>query len=351
MRDGKPRAYGPYKHGNQWRVAWAEYVDVNGVRTRTTTYEIVDSEAEGIELVAGARDEAQGFTVRMAVDAFIEAKKTKGLASTTIDNYNFRLARLLGLDRNANRPIRFVAGRGGELYAGSIRGAADTHINGLNVGRMFGAWCVKQRMLKTNPFADVEAQGRKTPGAAKPRLTVNESRKLEAYCFQHSSNPDCVLTYGYLMLGKRASELVGVRVRDLDDDGWLLRITKAKTEASVKSIGVPERLRAMLLELAKGRAQDAHLFVNMSGEPMSRYVARDRVRAVLKAAKVPVLPPQALRRTFVDNAERQGFALHAIADMAGHESTAITRRSYMSPERVESGAVERNLKVLAGGKR
>ena len=314
-----------------------------------------------------------------AVDAFLKWKaEAKGAVASTIANYSHRLRALLALPENDTRPIRWLVQRGADLYAasltkkaGTVTRANDTHINGLAVGRMFGAYCVKQKMLKSNPFADVEPVGKRNRGSNKPRLTVNESRQLEAHCLADPTDPDRVLTYAYMMLGKRASELARVTVRDLDDDGWLLRITKAKTDTSVGSVPVPERLREMLLGLARARVKTAEpvaiaaeilvpterstavfLFTQRDGtEPMSRFTARDRVRAVLKAAGVPVLPPQALRRTFTDNAGRQGIALTTIAEMAGHTSVAVTRRSYIGSDVVEAAAVERHLKVMQGGKK
>ena len=102
----------------------------------------------------------------------------------------------------------------------------------------------------------------------------------------------------------------------------------------------------------RGRSSSScHLFLNQSGAPMTRYVARDRVKAVLKAAGVTVLPPQALRRTFVDNADRQGVALRTIGEMVGHETPAVTERSYMAAGRAEAARVERNMRVIQGGMR
>jgi len=374
-RNNEPRAYGPYKHGDLWRN---HYVSRGPGGKRQTDYTTHKTRSAAELELAGARDEAQGTTVRQAVDAYLERVRRRGRADSTVENYEHRLWRLLGLPGNSERPIRWIAYRGEELYQASVFGAGDTHINGLNVGRMFGEFCIKARYLKANPFKDVEPVGRKVKGSTKPRLTVNESRQLEAYCFAHADNPDCVLTYGYLMLGKRASELVRLTVRDLDDDGWLVIIRKAKGEASVGSVAVPGELRDMLLGLARARINlpgtinggeerktstltlptsnglggpALYLFVNQAGEHMTRFVARDRVKAVLKAAGVTVLPPQALRRTFVDNASRQGFALRSIADMAGQKTIGVTTGNYMSPSVVQSSAVERNLKVLAGGKR
>jgi len=55
--------------------------------------------------------------------------------------------------------------------------------------------CVKQRLLKMNPFATVETVGRRKHGSSKPRLSIDECRTLEAFCFAHADEPDCVLTY------------------------------------------------------------------------------------------------------------------------------------------------------------
>lgn len=349
-RSNEWSVHGPYEHRQRWRI---HYVRRGPDGSRETKYETFATRAAAELVAKGARDEAQGTTVEMAVDAFLKWKsESKGAVENTIDNYRFRLWRLLGLPRNSGRPIRWCARRGAELYQSSIRGASDTHINGLSVGRMWGRFCVKEKWLKVDPFAEVEAKGKRRKGSTKERLTVNESRKLETYCFAHADDQDCVLTYGYLMLGKRASELVGVTARDLDDDGWRLRITKAKTETSVGSIPLNADLRGMLLGLANGRVPTAHLFTQRGGrEPMSRFSARDRVKAVLKKAGVPELPPQALRRTFTDNALMQGQALHRIADMAGHTSVAVTQRSYAAPGQVEAANVTRALKVMQGGKR
>jgi len=82
------------------------------------------------------------------------------------------------------RPVRALNHRGAELYAaaqvkpnGKPR-AADTHQDALSVAKDFGAFCVEQRWLRVNPFAEVEPVGRKVEGADKPRLTVDESRRL-----------------------------------------------------------------------------------------------------------------------------------------------------------------------------
>lgn len=360
-RSNEPRAYGPYKHGDVWRVHWVYPRGADGKRpTKYTTH--ATRAAADLEL-AGARDEASGVTVRQAVDLFLERVRSKGRADSTVENYEHRLWMILGLPANAGRSIRYVNGRGADLYVASltrhkptkaVARAADTHLNGLSVGRRWGAFCVKEKLLKKNPFEDVEGVGRKAIGADKSRLTVNESRVLRAYCHR-SGDQDATLTLAYLLLGPRASELVKRDVRDLDDDGRLLWIGKTKTSAGRRRLLLPDELQPLLLALTKDRATDAPIFVNLAGERMSRFVARDRVKAVCKAAKVPVLTPQALRRTQATLATDAGATGPMVSAHLGHVTDAdlaqITKRSYVEPNAQRDAQVERSFRVLAGGKR
>jgi site-specific recombinase XerD len=159
--------------------------------------------------------------VTAAVAAFLDAKRTKGRAESTIESAEDRLSMIVG--SLMQRPVRALNHRGAELYAAAQINpndkprAADTHQNALSVAKDFGAFCVKQRWLRVNPFADVEPVGRKVEGADKPRLTVDESRRLQTYCHEHAADLGAVITLAYLLLGSRASELVRRDVRDLDD--------------------------------------------------------------------------------------------------------------------------------------
>ena len=372
------RVYGPYDRGERYagkrfRIA---IVDGRGA-ARTTRYETFATRSEAERWLDGASDQAQGTTVRHAVDVYLDDCRARDLASTTVERYEHHLWNLLGVEANGHRPMRWVQGRGGELHVASCAGRRpDTHTGALLVGRTWAKWCIEQRLLKSNPFAAVKPRGRRTPGATKPRLKVDECRVLEEFCIAHQDEPDCVLTYAYLMLGKRASELVNARVSDLDDDGWLLRITKAKSAASVKAVPLNAVLRGMLQDLVAARTRSPGtinggeerktstltlptsnglggpaLFIQGDGSPMSRYTARDRVKAVLKRAGVTVLPPQALRRTYADLGTIQGRALTTVAEALGHTSSSVTARSYASAEAVDGARTERVFAVINGGKR
>src|SRR4051812_12860410 len=181
------RVHGPYKHGARWRCI---LVGADGSRRRRT----FATRAAAETYAAAGRGAAQGTTVRQAIDGFVAARRARGLADSTLESYEDRLAIMLGAV--AGRSVRHVAGRGAELYAAAqVRRAPDTHQNALALAKTWGAWCVKQRWLRANPFADVEPVGRRTVGADKSRLTVDESRRLRAYCLEHAgADPGAVLT-------------------------------------------------------------------------------------------------------------------------------------------------------------
>lgn len=334
-----PRAYGPYKHGDKWRV---HFVSGRG-GDRTTSYETFDTWGEADRCKSGATDEAQGISVADAIKAFLDTKRAQGRSPETISSYEARLGVLLG--DLLKRPIRSVASRGAELYAGVLAGRKpDSHQNLLKAGRIWAKFCVRQKWLKTNPFADVEPVGQRTYGADKERLTTDESRRLETWCLTHPADIGAALALGYLYLGTRNSELIKRNVRDVDDDGRVLWIRETKSKAGRRKLAIPDGLAEMLAARCEGRDGDAPIFATRKGR-MRRETARQHVRRVCQLAGVPVLPPQALRRTWSSLADETGLAPLAIARHLGHATGGaprVTEQAYM-----QRGAVDQAKRARA----
>ncbi len=351
-RSSRPRVFGPYKHGDKWRV----HVVTRSGGKRTTSYETFASRDLAEALVAGARDEAQGITVAAAVKAFLDDKRARGKAEKTLIAYANRLDAMVG--HVPQRPVRYLNGRGAELYeraqvypkghrrAGKRR-SDDTHRNILELAVMLGAFCVKRKWLRVNPWAEVEPVGKRRHGADKIRLTLDESRKLEVFCIARSHDKYAVLTLGYLYLGARESELTKRVVRDVDDGGRLLWINRTKTLAGDRRLIVPEPLAGMLRSLCARRGPDAPLFLNERGQRLSESMAWWRVREVCKAAGVPVVPPQALRRTNATLATAAGAAGPIVAAHLGHgRGTGVAKRSYVERGGMEAAGAARARRAL-----
>lgn len=342
----KPRAHGPYRHGRRWRV---HFVAGSGA-SRTTSYETFDTRAAAVACIDGARDEASGITVSAAVKAYLDVKRTQGRAPLTIVAYEGRLRTLLA--DYMVRPVRAVQNRGTELYAAVLAGrTADGHQNILTAGRLWAKWCVKQRWLRANPFAEVEPVGQRVHGADKVRLTVDESRRLEAWCLAHPADQRAVLTLGYLYLGTRNTELARERcVRDLDDGGRLLWIGKTKSSAGRRRLAIPDALGDLLLALVAGLSSDAPIFTDSNGNRMGPSVARKHVRKVCALAGVTVVPPQGLRRTQASLATEAGETAIAVARHLGHAGTQVTRESYIERDAATAAQGARALRLIRGGR-
>jgi len=290
--------------------------------------------------------------VSAAIESFLDVTRARGRAELTIKAYNQRLNQLLG--DYLQRPVRAIARRGVELYAAVLDGrSADSHQNLLVAGRLWARWCVKQGWLHADPFGEVELVGQRVHGADKARLTVDESRKLEAWCLAHPDDQGAVLTLGYLYLGSRNTELARRDVRDVDDGGRVLRIGKTKSKAGRRMLAIPPGLSELLLALCSGRAPDAPIFTDTRGARMSRMVARKHVLRVCKAAEVTVLPPQALRRTWASLADAVGEAPLSIARHLGHSVAAapkVTEQAYLERGAVAAAQGERAFRVIRGGR-
>lgn len=341
----RARAYGPYKRGSKFRV---HFVSGSG-SDRTTTYEVFTSQADAQRCVDAANDEAQGVTVIAAIKAFLDFKRAQGRADLTVSAYEQRLHGLLV--GYLSRPVRSIARRGAQLYEAAQAGrGADAHQNMLTVGRIWAKWCTKKGWLRADPFADVEVVGQRVHGGDKERLTIDETRKLEEWCYAHPGQ-DAAVTLAYLYLGTRNSELGRRNVRDLDDGGRLLRIGKTKTRAGRRALRIPEGLGDMLVAIAGGRPPDAPLFLDANGNRMSRNVARKLVRRTLAAAGVRVMPPQALRRTHAELAADAGETGYAIARALGHATGAapkVTTQAYIGREAAEEARRAAFMRTVRG---
>lgn len=337
------RVNGPYEHGQLWRC---RITGVDGAR-RYRTFE-TRAEAEGY--AATFRNAAQAATVRASVDAFVAKATARGRTAGTVECYEQRLALILNLKANGAKPLRSMLGRGNELYArAQIDRAPDTHRNALSVGRAWGKFCVTQKWLKANPFADVEPVGRKRRGADKPQLRLDEARRLDAHCRAHLDNQAAICVLAALLLGCQVSEIVKRDVRDLDDSGNLLWIDATKTEAGRRRLKVPPVLRDALVELAGARPGTAPLFVDRDGKRCTRHWALYQARKLYRAAGVPVLDMHALRRTQATLATDAGATGELVAAQLGHETKAITQQSYIRPDSTRAASSARSLKVMQGG--
>jgi integrase/recombinase XerD len=262
-------------------------------------------------------------------------KVEKGLSSNTVAAYQRDLAkfsvfaqkrklRLEGVSRDDL--VDFLA----SLYRDSLESkSVARHLVTL---RNFFRFAQSQELIETDPAVNLESP--KIRRALPGYLKVEEVDRL-------LTQPDEKTPYGLrdrAMLevlystGLRVSELVGLRVTDLDAKVGCIRcVGKGDKERIVpagrKALGMVEKyLRdARPKLLAKGASSTA-LFVNRRGAPLSRVgvwkiLSSYGRRAGLRTA----LTPHVLRHSFATHLLERGADLRSVQLMLGHADISTTQ--------------------------
>jgi site-specific recombinase XerD len=132
-------------------------------------------------------------------------------------------------------------------------------------------------------------------------------------------------------LGLRVSEVVGLKLRDIDDSNQTIRMEAGKSRRERVLPMTPRLRRAIRGYLRHGRLQttDTHLFVRHR-LPFGTAVSRELVRGVIRRAYA-VVPgcetwtgTHRLRSTTASRLLRAGSSLKQIADILGHRSIDTT---------------------------
>jgi integrase len=264
----------------------------------------------------------------------------KGCKATTVATTNVRLRGMLS--SVARRPMSAVSPvLATKLYdAYAEHHSPDTHRNTLSQARTFGKWLVKRGWLQANPWVDVEAYGKRSRG--KTQLTIDQARQFAALTLERAQADDLAALAALcaLLLAMRAGEIVGLEAEDINDEGRLVYIRAAKTEAGVRVLGAPPVLATLLAKQA--RSTDGRLF------PFRREWVREAVLRLCRDAGVPEVCAHSLRGLHATLAVKAGLSPHAVAGVLGHASPEVTRRHYIAPGTEEQVRLLSAVEVFRG---
>lgn len=346
----KERVHGPYRDDTR-RRPWS-IVIVPAATDGARRVERFEDEKEALARKRDLEGVAQGRTVTQAIAMYL-AHKSHGVRESTLATLTYRLHGILRT-ADGDRLLRDIKPQlAAKLYQRRVdETKADTHRGELAAAGAFAQWCVRQGWLPADPFAKVEAVGRRAAG--KPQHRVDESRRFVDHALGECTTAGIAATCAVLM-GLAASEVTDRVVRDVDDGGQLFWIDEGKTRNRRRHIIVPEVLRTHLAALARGRAPDEPLFGYAQprrGEsrPVDRHWLGYHVRRLCRAARVPVITPHSLRGLHGTLSVSAGIEVGHVARQLGHGGPGVTRRHYLAPGAEAAAGHERALGVIQGGK-
>jgi integrase len=315
-----PRYFGPYRHHKGWRILVRKEgrQSVLGFAT----------EKEAKRELRKLREQAErqaGITVENAILEYQKIQEANGLKPVSVQTTGFRLRKLFKPVLTVPLPTLTPA-KARDLFS-MLTGAVDSRRNSLAEAKTFCRKAKERGWLDSDLFAEVKGEGKRKFG--KVKLSLDEAKKFMTVCLQFAdgaSDKKRVAGIGSamaLLFGLRASEITNLKTRDLDANGTIIRITRAKSRAGIRSLQVPEWFQPYLQIMAKGKA---------AGDPL---IGHDRgwvyrnVTAICKLAEVTVAPPHGLRAVHGDLALMASATPQAVSTALGHDSQGVTFRHYV----------------------
>jgi integrase len=339
-----PRVLGPYANRSGYRLVLVDGHGGGGGRgagrKSLTAPTLEDALALKQELLRALAEHDQGGPpIGQALDEYVEhMQRARGILPETAAQLRRKLGRFLPLDASLGS---ISAERAGRMYLAETeritqRGrttAADSHRSLLKRCRAFFAWARERGYVREDPFERVRPVGRCRAG--KPQLRIDEARRFMQVALTRATSGDRLALGVLLMLllGLRCGEVIHRQVRDVDDAGRILWITRGKTKTARRRLKVPALLLPLLRSLADGREPEALLFgTTAKGRPLPVDYLWRKVRALCDAAAVPRVCPHSLRGLHSTLALEAGATADLVTAALGHASFAITARHYADPD-------------------
>lgn len=233
----------------------------------------------------------------------------------------------------ASQDLRKLKGADIESYFAWMTGkgkAASTVTRTLASIKSFYLYLIGKGEMRTNPAKDVVAEKveRKYP-------EILTGKEVELFLDQ----PQCVDAKGYrdhAMLellyatGIRVTELISLQVEDVNLSAGFIRVSGRDKERIIPMY--PTAVKALSDYMKNVRPhlvadqEEAALFVNMNGEPMSRQGFWKIVKHYRDTAQIAKdITPHTLRHSFAVHLLENGADLHSIQEMLGHADISSTQ--------------------------
>lgn len=282
------------------------------------------------------------------IDAYLDHLRVeRALSKATLEAYGGDLARMAAvLEERGVREVRAIGGGDLSFVLAASESSAKSQARHLSAMRGFFKFLVRERLLDRDPteLIDRPRLMRRLPKvlSADEVLRMIDEQTIAASSGRGAAKPTEAAAFraardrAMLMLfyssGLRVSELVGLRVQDVDrvrgvvsplGKGHKRRLVPV-AEPALVALDRYLELRAARAE-ARGRAAGDALFVARGTKPMTRQAAFKLVRRVARASGIArAISPHKLRHSFATHLLAGGADLRSVQAMLGHADISTT---------------------------
>lgn len=287
-------------------------------------------------------DYSQPYSLRVTLEKFLEWLKVRNFATTTIRSRRDDLLKFIEWsEARTLNDVREIGRREMESYQRWLayyRRADDQLLNVESQLRMlssikvFFRWLCRRQLINTDPSIDLELP---KVGKRLPKAILSE-REIEQVLQQPNLNTmvgirDRAIMETFYSTGIRRSELVGLKLKDLDIDRGMLSVKVGKG-AKDRVIPIGERALKWIEKYVKEvrdrlcAKEEEILFVSREGRPLATRGMGNLVRRYIDAAQIG--KPGAchlFRHTCATLMLEGGADIRYIQKLLGHESLETTQ--------------------------
>ncbi len=253
----------------------------------------------------------------------------RGLSKNTIDAYGRDLSEFL--DFCTSKGIEEVQ----KIERGNINGfflsLHEKKLSPTSVMRKtasirgFFKWLCANEICEKNPALTLEAP--KTPKKLPKVMTLDEINKILSENLNKKEKVIVELLYG---CGLRVSELVDLKITDVDLNGKYLRCTGKGSKERIVPIG------SMALKAIKNYEKEREFILQKSGKsvknliltPEGKKITRQEVYTFIHSLGTKIhksISPHTLRHSFATHLLENGADLRVVQELLGHSNVSTTQ--------------------------
>lgn len=279
-----PRVKGPYaeRGGSRFRI---RVCDVTGHRDLYFAT-LLEAQSALKQAARGLRQSSHSRQLGFVLDAYMKEKIQRGSCSARTAQYQRARLRDWLVDYLEEDISKLTPKRAVVLYEHLVNTptrktgqppTAATHRYFLSLAQRMFRWAVRKGYVSESAFAAIQPVGRASRGKKQLRFEEAERFLTAGFeLFDKKQDSLALAAVTTLLLGCRVSEVVHLKVRDLDCGGTRLWIAaqdseyRGKTHNAARNPEVPDVLRPRLQQRTVGRQPEDYLFGT------SARAARDR---------------------------------------------------------------------------
>ena len=178
------------------------------------------------------------------------------------------------------------------------------------------------RQIVQSP-AKIDIKFAKTPSKLPAVLTREEISSILDAIKNSKHKAMIALAYG---AGLRVSEVVDLRVKDLELKELVMRVRQAKGKKDRRTV-IPEKLKHDLGRIVIGRGTDEFVFESQRGGKISTRGAQKVFEGALKKAGIEKNASfHSLRHSFATHLLENGVSIRYVQELLGHANIRTTQR-------------------------